>query len=260
MEKLTECAGGAVFVFDSGIGGLNLLCECALRVSGVRYYYVSDNANVPYGNKSADEIYRLTLQALDGIQKYNPAALVVACNTVTARCIDRLREKYGFPVIGIQPAVKQAAAVGGRCLVLATEATVESKAFSSLLSRFGDTEFVVDGCKDLARYIESNIFNLPQKLPSGLLPDEKVDSVVLGCTHYVYIERQIAEHYSCPVFDGIAGTADHFAEILGIVDHFDTFSGKTDHCALKQLKINFLVGDMVKNKQIFKKLLASKFQ
>ncbi|MDE7075702.1 MAG: aspartate/glutamate racemase family protein, partial [Clostridia bacterium] len=154
MEKREGCNPGPVFVFDSGIGGLNLLYECVVRVPDARYYFISDNKNVPYGNKSAEEIYRLTRSALDGIEKYNPAALVVACNTVTAQCIGKLRSDYSFPVIGIQPAVKPAALHGGSCLVLATEATVHSNSFSSLVERYGNGGFTVVGCRELAEYIE----------------------------------------------------------------------------------------------------------
>lgn len=254
MEKREGCNIGPVFVFDSGIGGLNLLYECVLRVPDAHYYFISDNKNVPYGNKSAEEIYRLTRKALDGIEKYNPAALVVACNTVTAQCIDKLRSDYAFPVIGIQPAVKPAAMHGGNCLVLATEATVHSDSFSSLVKRYGNGGFTVAGCRELAEYIEKNIFALPEKLPHGLLPDVKADGVVLGCTHYSYIKRQIEDYYQCPVFDGIVGTADHFAEIVGIYDHFDTFLGKTDHLDISKLKVTFSCGDIAKNTAIFKKL------
>ncbi|MDE7400447.1 MAG: glutamate racemase [Clostridia bacterium] len=254
MEKREGSNIGPVFVFDSGIGGLNLLYECAVRVPDVHYFFISDNKNVPYGNKSAEEIYRLTRIALDGIEKYNPAALVVACNTVTAQCIGKLRSAYQFPVIGIQPAVKPAAVHGGSCLVLATEATVHSASFSSLVERYGNGGFTVVGCRELAEYIEDNIFNLPEKLPCSLLPDMKTDGVVLGCTHYAYVKRQIENYYQCPVYDGIIGTADHFAEIVGICDHFNTFLGKTDHLELSRLKVTFLSGDNVKNAAIFKKL------
>lgn len=255
MEKREERCGDCVFVFDSGIGGLNLLYECARRAPDLRYYFISDNDNVPYGNKSAEEIYRLTRNALKGIEGYNPAALVVACNTVTANCIKRLRAEYSFPVIGIQPAVKPAAKLGGRCLVLATESTVRSASFSSLVSRCGGAEFKVAGCRELAGFIEKNIFDLPASLPKGLLPDEKADSVVLGCTHYAFVKKQIEEFYSCPVFDGVIGTANHFLEILGMTDHFNTLSGKTDHSMNLKYKITFLGGDINKNSAIFSKLI-----
>lgn len=235
-----ERQSAAVTVFDSGIGGLNLLYACAVRVPHAHYYYISDAAHVPYGNRPSGEIMRLTLSALDGIESLTPSALVVACNTVTANCIDELRRKFAFPVVGIQPAVKQAAKIGGRCLVLATNATVKSAAFSKLVSRFAPADTTVVGCENLAGYVEQNVLSLPAELPQGLLPDLKTDSVVLGCTHYSFVKRQIATKYNSPVFDGIGGTADRFCEIMGITDHSYTKNGDFRPLDEKQLKITYI--------------------
>lgn len=249
-----------VVVFDSGIGGLNLLYECVVRVPDLNYYYISDNANVPYGNKSAEEVFRLTRESLKDIERLNPAALVVACNTVTALCIDRLRASYGFPVFGIQPAIKQAANHGGRCLILATEATVRSASFKNLVARFGNQQTSVHACKTLAAYIEENVLNLPDELPANLLPPKCADSVVLGCTHYSYIKKQIERRYKCPVYDGMAGTADHFAQILGMNDHRQSFLGVADHLANFKLNLTFLSGNTNRNRLIFDNILKTNVQ
>ncbi|MDE7083895.1 MAG: glutamate racemase, partial [Clostridia bacterium] len=78
MEKRSSGRSTSVVVFDSGIGGLNLLCACAASVPCAQYYYISDGAHVPYGNRPPEEILRLTLAALDGINDLKPSALVVA--------------------------------------------------------------------------------------------------------------------------------------------------------------------------------------
>ena len=254
MEKINGRREISAIVFDSGIGGLNLLCACARLRPDVHYYYVSDNTNVPYGNRSGDEIFELVIKALDGIEALDPSALVVACNIVTAQCIDRLRARYSFSVIGIQPAVKQAAKTGGRCLVLATESTVNSEAFKNLLARFAPPDTVAVGCVGLAEYVEQNIYALPEELPQGLLPDETADCVVLGCTHYAFASEQIKRRYNCPVYDGIEGTARHFYDILGKNVHFYPQTGIFDHQTVKKFKITYLRGDCVKNKQIFEYL------
>lgn len=256
MEKKIFSSWGNVVVFDSGIGGLKLLYECVKKVPAAHYYFISDNKNVPYGNRPSEEVYRLTLKALKGIERLSPLALVVACNTVTANCIDKLRKKYSFPVIGIQPAVKQAAVVGGTCLVLATQATVKSQSFTKLVSRFPNLNAKIIGCKQLADYVEQNILNLPENLPESLLPRFSCDSVVLGCTHYAFVRRQIERVYRCPVFDGFAGTANHFAEIVGMSDHFKDFLGIFDHQEDVLSKVTFYRGDNAKNLQIFNKILS----
>ena len=256
MVKQSQGSSDVIVVFDSGVGGLNLLAQCVKLMPEKDYYYISDNQNVPYGNRPADEVLRLVLAALDGIESLNPQALVIACNTATALCIDNLRARFSFPVVGIQPAIKQASKVGGRCLVLATEGTVHSSSFFSLAARFPDLETVVVGCKSLASYIEENIFNLPAVLPDGLLPNVKADSVVLGCTHYSYVAQQISEFYSCPVFDGIVGTANRCSEICGMSDHQLPRAGVFDHICYNKLKITFLRGNNKKNEQIIKYLFS----
>lgn len=247
-----------VVVFDSGIGGLNLLYECALRVRDVDYYYVSDSENMPYGNRDRDEILSLTLNALKVVDKINPIALVLACNTVTANCIESLRARYSFPVIGVQPAIKSVTGASENCLILATNATVKSAEFNRLLNKYNTSCACAKGCDALAKYVEDNIFNLPKVLPKGLLPDVKADCVVLGCTHYAFVKAQIAANYKCAVIDGIGGTADHFAKILGTVDHFTPLLGKNSHFHKKTVKITFLGGDFEKNSQIFKKYYINK--
>ena len=255
MEKKQRQYFFNVVVFDSGIGGLNLLYECARRVPSAHYLYLSDNKNVPYGNRSPEEILSLTLAALSNIKVACPSALVVACNTVTAHCIDELRRIFPFPVIGIQPAVKQAAA-GGKCLVLATEATVKSSSFLSLVARYGNENTRVVPCRNLAEYVERNVTKLPPVLPEGLLPNEKADAIVLGCTHYTFVKEQIKNFYNCPVFDGIAGTADHFKQIVGTADHFLTLSGICDHFYEFHPKISFIGDNSTQNRRIYKYLFG----
>ncbi len=251
METNRYKPKASVAVFDSGIGGLNLLKECVLHLPTVDFYYLADNFNVPYGAKKKEEIFSLVKSKLDIAANEGISAAVIACNTATANCIEELREIYPFPIVGIQPAVKPAVQLGGKCLVLVTAATAASLSFNRLLSRFDNKNIIVHQCVGLADYIEENLFNLGEELPKELLPDVKADSVVLGCTHYVYIKDIVQKRYNCPVFDGIAGTADHLREILGMTDHLRGNSGIYDHQSDKRLKVTFLGGDIVKNKRIF---------
>ena len=235
----------SVCVFDSGIGGISLLFECVRRLPRVDFTYFADNFRVPYGNLSRVELIKRVDEVFKEISKTNPAAAVVACNTVTAHCIDFLRNKYDFPIIGIQPAVKPAVETGGKCLVLATPSTVNSESFKNLLERYGNSNTQVVACDKLAYYIEQNILNLSADGIENLLPKYKADTVVLGCTHYVLAKKIIQSYYDCPVFDGIVGTADHLKEILGIYDH----NGQ------RAQKIAFSGGDSYKNRKVFNYLL-----
>lgn len=249
----TNCAKSdiAVAVFDSGIGGLNLLKECVKVLPDAQYYFLADNYNVPYGMKSREELFNLVKSKLDLAADKGVDAAVIACNTATANCIDDLRAVYPFPIVGIQPAIKPAIKLGGRCVVLATPSTVHSSSFANLISRFGNADVVVHPCAGLADYIEENIFTLDKGVPMQLLPEENADSVVLGCTHYIYIKNALRALYNCPIYDGIEGTVRRLMELLGMYDHSGYFLGNDDHFCRKSYKITFLGGNIVKNEQVF---------
>jgi len=258
MNTNSEKPNISVAVFDSGIGGLNLLKECSLNMPDVEFYYLADNYNVPYGTKSKEQIFSLVKSAIKCVEGVKPSAAVIACNTATANCIEELRSEFSFPIIGIQPAIKQAAEYGGRCLVLATPSTVKSPSFNDLLKRCergNATEFTVFPCSGLADYIEQNAFDYDEKSLSDALPDIKVDSVVLGCTHYVFIKNAVQCKYDCKIFDGIAGTVDRLVKILGMDDHIEGNSGNFDHQNKIRSNITFLGGDIAKNALVFSHLL-----
>lgn len=237
-----------VCVFDSGIGGLTLFAQCIKKYPDVDFTYFADNYNVPYGSRSPQEIWRLTDSIFKEIDALQPLAAVVACNTVTAECIGALREKYSFPILGIQPAIKPATEKGGRCLVLATKATVESDAFLSLVARYGNSSTVVRACPEMAEYIERHVDSYPHIDVSKFLPRIEARSVVLGCTHYTFAEQSIRGFYGCQIYDGILGTADHLGAFLGTADHRSLISQK----------ISFKNGNIDKNREVLLKLLNEK--
>lgn len=234
-----------VCVFDSGIGGLNLLNECVRKLPQVDFTYIADNYRMPYGKLSHENLLAIVEEIFDKINQMNPTAAVVACNTVTAQCIDYLRKKYSFNIIGIQPAVKPAAAMGGKCLVLATELTVKSPALKQLIAAYGRGKTLSFACGDLAKYVEENIYDLSAERIECMLPNIKADSVVLGCTHYSFVKDIIKNYYDCPIFDGIDGTADRLMKILGIFDHN----------VPRAQKISFKWGNEDKNRRVFSMLL-----
>lgn len=237
-----------VCFFDSGIGGLNLLYECSKRRKDCSFAYFADNLNMPYGSLSHEKILNLVDGKFQLMSYLNPVAAVVACNTVTAECINFLRQKYAFPIIGIQPAVKPAALKYKKCTVLATPATANSQSLKKLVEEYGGGHTEVIACPDLAAYIENNIFNLNPKGVEALLPKVECDSVVLGCTHYIYVSDIISNFYGCAVFDGIDGTANQFEKIIG----------NCNLVAQNRNEITFFGGDYIKNSKIFRFLGSNK--
>ena len=208
---------GGVAFFDSGIGGLTVLSECQ-KVQGKEiFYYYGDNKHAPYGNLPPKKIKRYVFHAFRRFKRLKVKAAVLACNTATAVCVEDLRKKYSFPIIGAEPAVRLAAQAGGKVLVLATRATCESERLRHLCGKvakeFPNVELCVRPCDGLAGAIEKNLLCKDYDY-TAYLPEEKVDAVVLGCTHYIYIVEQVRRFYRCPIFDGNAGIARRLCTLL----------------------------------------------
>ena len=208
--------------FDSGVGGLALLGEFCKRFPGERCIYYGDNTNAPYGNRSHAEICFLTEKAFAEISRYPIKAALIACNTVTAECVEEMRKKYTFPIVGIEPAIKPAALSfpGGKVLLLATRATLQSERMKKLLSE----------------YLEK--ISLAEHLPKG-----EFDAVVLGCTHYSFLRKKIESWFACPVFDGIAATVRRLAIVANICSENDRKTVKSG--------LFFMGSGAKKNKSVF---------
>lgn len=208
---------GGIAFFDSGIGGLTVLNACKKVLPNEVFYYYGDNKHAPYGNLSENKIKKYVARAFKRFQRLRVKAVVLACNTVTAVCVEKLREKYAFPIIGAEPAVLPAVKRGGEVLVLTTRATYESVRFQHLLQKaqalFPDADIVARPCDGLAGAIEKNILD-KQADYTPFLPRGEPTAVVLGCTHYLFIAEQIRRFYGCPIFDGNEGIARRLRSLL----------------------------------------------
>lgn len=199
-------------VFDSGIGGLSVLQALQSALPHEHFVYLADNAHAPYGEKT--DLY--VRQRTHAITRYLLAhhqikALVVACNTATAAAIHELRAQHPqLPLVGVEPALKPAVALSqtGHIGVIATRGTVASDKFARLLDSVqGQARFTVQACNGLALAIEQS--TLPQQATPaqeritellaqytsamgsfGTGPGQ-MDTLVLGCTHYVFAEKQL---------------------------------------------------------------------
>ncbi len=201
-----------VGVYDSGIGGMTLLAECKKLLPFVNFYYYGDNENAPYGQKSKEEIFALADAVLSVFNNMGVDAVVIACNTVTTTCIEKLRRKYAFPIIGTEPAVRPTKNCK-RVLTLATTATLQSEEYQKLLKeRAGES--VCFSPINLVAEIEKYAPNFEKVGIADHLPPLVVDGVVLGCTHYVYLRKEISAYYNAPYFDGNEGTAKRLKNVL----------------------------------------------
>lgn len=211
--------------FDSGIGGLSVLHEALQLLPHEHFLYFADSDNAPYGVRSKAEVRDLLLQALDFLAGFDPQAIVVACNTATSAAIGDARQRYPFPVIGMEPAVKPAVGATGpdkRVLVVATELTLREEKFHHLVARV-DTNQRVDylPLQELVAWAERFEFSdevivpyLRQKLAAFDL--DAYGAIVLGCTHFIFFKKAFQQVLPAHVqiLDGNRGTVNNLMNQL----------------------------------------------
>ena len=191
-----------VGVFDSGLGGLYLLREIRKRAPSERLLYLSDHARCPYGPRPLAEVRAFATQITHWLLAEGAKIIAIACNTASAAALHQLREAFpDTPFIGMEPAVKPAVARtnSGTVGVLATEATFQGELFSSLLERFaGDATVLTQACPGLVELVEqdeqdsAHARTLLHRYIHPLL-EHGADTLVLGCTHYSFLKRQMKE-------------------------------------------------------------------
>lgn len=201
MSSQSSCQN-PIGVFDSGVGGLSVLKHIHALLPHEQLIYVADSLHAPYGNKSPEEITERCLALTDFLLAHGAKAIVVACNTATAAAIATLRQVHpDLPIIGMEPAVKPAAAASKKGIigVLATTGTLHSAQFAALLEAYGrNVQVVTQACVGLVECIERGELNAPgtrallEKYLKPLL-DEGADTIVLGCTHYPFVKAQIQQ-------------------------------------------------------------------
>jgi glutamate racemase len=194
-------SAGAIGVFDSGVGGLSVLHHIRQTLPRERLIYVADSGHVPYGDKSPAYIEQRSRTLTRFLISQGADAIVIACNTATAAAVASLRNQFDVPIVGMEPAVKPAAAAtrSGVVGVLATVGTLESARFAALLERYGeDVEIVTQGCPGLVEQVElgelhsARTRELVERYTAPLLR-RGADTLILGCTHYPFLAALIRE-------------------------------------------------------------------
>lgn len=198
-------------VFDSGLGGLTVVKALGQVIQNAKIFYVADTQNAPYGEKTPQEILNYSQEISQYlIENHEIDALVLACNTATAFAIKHLREIYPDLIIigtepGVKPAVKKTKT--GKIGVLATPATLKGAKYQNLLNQISQDKNVKvfeQACPGLVEQIESGQSSSESckvLLENWLKPmrEEKVDTIVLGCTHYPLVGPEIIEIMACEV-------------------------------------------------------------
>jgi glutamate racemase len=217
--------GQCVGVFDSGVGGLSVLRELRRVLPGQTLRYLADSGHAPYGERDAAHVIERSMRVVSHLVAHGAQAIVIACNTATAVAASQLRAAWPqLPFIGVEPGIKPALALSrsGRIGVMATSATLSSDKFRRLVSAHGAGQFIhLQACVGLAAAIERGELDAPDLLAlidTHCQPLRKaaVDTVVLGCTHYPFVQAtiQAALGPSVQIVDTAVAVARHAATLL----------------------------------------------
>lgn len=207
-----------VGIFDSGMGGLSVLHRAMQMIPGIDYIYYADKKNVPYGEKTVEQVKGF----VDGIIRFliekEVDAIVIACNTATSVATKDYRSGFPVPIIGMEPAVKKAVEeyrdVTGRVLVAATPITIAGDKLLQLVDRVDDTRMVdLIALPQLVRFAEAGEFEsekVVESLKESLkdYPANEYKAVVMGCTHFNYFKENYKKIFplTTKYVDGIEGT------------------------------------------------------
>jgi len=194
--------------FDSGLGGLTCIPYMLSQFPNERIVYFGDTARTPYGSKAPQTIRRFAFEIADFlIETQDVKMIVIACNTVSAIATEELRQKYpNVPIIGIiSPAAHTAAntcTVNNRIGVIGTKATIESEAYLKKILGFApDLNVFGQACPALVPLIEEGIIRNPimdmtiKHYLDKFIDEKKIDTLILGCTHYPLIKDSIDRLY-----------------------------------------------------------------
>lgn len=198
-------------IFDSGLGGLSVVRAITQLMPDETLLYVADTAHCPYGLRSADYLRERAMHITAWLQEQGAKAIVVACNTATVATIATLRANFSLPIIGIEPAIRPAAANtrSGVIGVLATATTLGSAHLAALIARHTDYhEVVTSACPGWVEAVEACALDTPATaalVRNSVQPllDAGADTLVLGCTHYPFLRAQI---------EAVAGPGVHILE------------------------------------------------
>lgn len=192
----------SIGVFDSGLGGLTVLKEINKYLPNENIIYFGDTARVPYGSRSKETIIEYTFQAINFLASQDVKAIVIACNTASARALSEARNKYNIPIMGVIEAGAKTAVYSTRNKVvgvIGTAATIGSKAYNKAIkSKDNSIRVIGKACPLFVPLVEEGWSNKDISATAAhmyldSLVDKGIDSLVLGCTHYPILKRTIGD-------------------------------------------------------------------
>ena len=203
---MLKASNNLIGVFDSGLGGLSVLKNFLSELPNYHYIYLGDTARIPYGDKSQETIYSYTVQAVDFLFRQNCRLVIIACNTASSQALRRLQQEWlpsHYPdrrVLGVIKPLAEAAAknkLNKKIGVIGTKATIDSGSYTREIRELNSKLKIYEQAAPLlVPLIEEGRLNSPETkliLKSYLTPlkNIKIDSLILACTHYPYLKKEI---------------------------------------------------------------------
>lgn len=224
--------GAAIGIFDSGVGGLTVFRRVAEYMPAESIIYLGDTARVPYGTKSADTVIRYARTCAGLLLDRGVKMLVVACNTASAYALDALRNDIDIPVLGV---IEPGAAAAVKCSknkrigVIGTTGTVASNEYLTAIQCLApDAQVFSKACPLFVPLAEEGWTDgeVPQRVAQaylGVLAEQAIDTLVLGCTHYPLLKKVIAETMgeSVALVDSAEATALVVRDVLDAIGNAD---------------------------------------
>lgn len=243
-------------IFDSGVGGLSVLQHIRQLLPHENLLYVADSGHAPYGCKGDHFIEQRSRVITENLLNQGAKVIVIACNTATASIIEQFRQDYGIPFIGVEPGIKPAIeqSTNSRIGVMATIATLGSERYKVLSQRLAHSVNLHNqACPGLADQVEAGEVTTPktqellQQFIEPLL-EKQIDTLVLGCTHYSFLQPVIKKLIgeSISVVDTSRAVAEQLVRVLsheallnssavGQVNYFTTGSINSSRQAMERL-------------------------
>ncbi len=183
-------------VFDSGLGGLTVLSELISAMPNENYIYFGDNARVPYGSKSKETIIEYSRQIVSFLIRQNVKAIVIACGTASSLAYESIKKEFDVPIIDvISPTAKNLKTQS--CGIIATTASIKSKVWQSQIKKYNhEAKTTSKACPLFVPVVEEGLVETKIaddviELYLSPLKNKKIDSLVLGCTHYPLLYKKI---------------------------------------------------------------------
>lgn len=247
-----------IALFDSGIGGLSILMKIKKKLPYENIIYLADQAYFPYGEKSELQLQKRASKVAKFLIQNNAKILVVACNTASLYSLSNLRNKVKIPIIGVVPAIKPAIKSRTRKIgIMATPASFKNADFNNLIKSFAQKKHII---KIKSKGLEHAIENYDSKKIVSILKkslsninDLKVDTLVLGCTHYPLAKKQIRQ-----ILGSQVALIDSHGAIAKRVNN--VLKSEKIYSHTKQSDIYFTTGNVSEFSMIASKLLKTKIQ